>query len=179
MPLTYWLSIFVILAVAESVAFAEPGSPAVSPEEARKAIQDGNVEWGRARVACDKHAFEKLLAPTLYVQLGDRRLSRQQFIDRISSSPPGISLTRFDAHVLTVAPKGGDWVAIILEELEFERKDSQGKTEKEYWVWVTRDGWRKVDGDRWLILYSEEVSHEKCKGPPLAGAARAAVRHVR
>jgi hypothetical protein len=110
------------------------------------------------------------LAPTLYVQVGDRRLNRQQFIDRISSFPPGVTLTRFDARALTVAPNGHDWVAIILERLEYERKDSNGKTEKEYWAWVTRDGWRKVAGDRWLLLYSEEVSHEKWKGtpPPLA-----------
>jgi hypothetical protein len=102
--------------------------------------------------------------------VGDRRLNRQQFIDRISSYPPGVTLTRFDAHVLTVAPNGHDWVAIILEKVEYERKDSSGKTEKEYWTWVTRDDWRKVAGDRWLILYSEEVSHEKWKGtlPPLA-----------
>jgi hypothetical protein len=170
MPLRYWLSAFAILAAIEPVTPAGPGAQAVSHEEARKAIQDGNVEWGRARVAIDKNAFEKMLAPTLYVQVGGRRLSRQQFIDRISSPPPGVTLTRFDARVLTVAPNGHDWVAIILEKIEFERKDASGKTEKEYWAWVTRDGWRKVAGDSWLILSSEEVSHENWKGtpPPLA-----------
>jgi hypothetical protein len=170
MPLRDWLSVFAILAAIEPVTPAGPGAQAVSHEEARKAIQDGNVEWGRARVAIDKNAFEKMLAPTLYVQVGGRRLSRQQFIDRISSPPPGVTLTRFDARVLTVAPNGHDWVAIILEKIEFERKDASGKTEKEYWAWVTRDGWRKVAGDSWLILSSEEVSHENWKGtpPPLA-----------
>jgi hypothetical protein len=170
MPLRYWLSAFAILAAIEPVTPAGPGAQAVSHEEARKAIQDGNVEWGRARVAIDKNAFEKMLAPTLYVQVGGRRLSRQQFIDRISSPPPGVTLTRFDARVLTVAPNGHDWVAIIPEKIEFERKDASGKTEKEYWAWVTRDGWRKVAGDSWLILSSEEVSHENWKGtpPPLA-----------
>ena len=133
-------------------------------------LKAATLSWGKARVAIDKNAFEKMLAPTLYVQVGDRRLNRQQFIDRISSFPPGVTLTRFDARALTVAPNGHDWVAIILERLEYERKDSNGKTEKEYWAWVTRDGWRKVAGDRWLLLYSEEVSHEKWKGtpPPLA-----------
>jgi hypothetical protein len=162
MPLRYWLSVFAILAAIEPVTPAGPGAQAVSHEEARK--------WGRARVAIDKNAFEKMLAPTLHVQVGGRRLSRQQFIDRISSPPPGVTLTRFDARVLTVAPNGHDWVAIILEKIEFERKDASGRTEKEYWAWVTRDGWRKVAGDSWLILYSEEVSHENWKEtpPPLA-----------
>jgi hypothetical protein len=170
MRVGHWPSIFAFLLVAMSVTCVGAGFENASPEEARKAIESGNVQWGRARVAIDKNAFETMLAPTLCVQVGDRRLSRQQFIDRISASPPGVTLTRFDARVLTVAPNGHDWVAIILEKVEYDRKDSSGKTEKEYWAWVTRDGWRKVAGDRWLILYSEEVSHEKWKGtpPPLA-----------
>jgi hypothetical protein len=58
----------------------------------------------------------------------------------------------------------------LAEKLEFERKDASGKTEREYWAWVTVDGWRKVAGDRWLLLYSEEVNQEKWEGtpPPLA-----------
>ena len=48
-------------------------------------------------------------------------------------------------------------VAIMLERLEVERKGADGKTEKEYAAWVTRDDWRKVSNDKWLILYSEEV----------------------
>jgi hypothetical protein len=63
-------------------------------------------------------------------------------------------------------PNGNDWVAIIFETLEFERKDAKGKTEKEYLAAVTRDGWRKVGSDKWMVLYSEEVSHEKRKTPP-------------
>jgi hypothetical protein len=54
-----------------------------------------------------------MLAPDLYVQLSDRRLTRQQFIDRITSCPPGITLTRFDASILTVEPSGDDWVTKI------------------------------------------------------------------
>jgi|SRR5580704_1306429 hypothetical protein len=160
----HWPSMFAFLLIAISVTCVGEGSESASREEARKAIESGNVEWGKARVAIDKNAFEKMLAPTLYVQVGDRRLTRQQFVDRISSYPPGVTLTRFDARVLTVAPNGHDWVAIIFEKLEYELKGSNGKTEKEYWAWVTRDGWRKVAGDKWLMLYSEEVSHEKWKG---------------
>ncbi len=54
-----------------------------------------------------------MLAPDLYVQFSDRRLTRQQFIDRITSYPPGITLTRFDASVLTVEPNGDDWVLLM------------------------------------------------------------------
>ena len=63
-----------------------------------------------------------------------------------------------------------DWVAIILEKIEYERKGPDGKTEKEYAAWVTRDGWRRVSSDEWVILFSEEVGQEHWKGtpPPLA-----------
>ena len=138
---------FALLAVTTPASLVGQSSQTVSRAEARKAIQDGNIAWGKARVAIDKSAFEKMLAPDLYVQLSDRRLTRQQFIDRIASYPPGITLTRFDAGVLTVEPSGDDWAA-----------------------WITRDGWRKVSSDKWLILFSEEVGQEHWKGtpPPLA-----------
>jgi hypothetical protein len=163
------ISTFAFLAVTLPAVLVGQSSQTVSRAEARKAIQEGNIAWGKARVAIDKSVFEKMLAPDLYVQFSDRRLTRQQFINRISSYPPGITLTRFDANVLTVEPSGDDWVAIILEKIEFEHKDSDGKTEKEYAAWITRDGWRKVSSDKWLILFSEEVGHEQWKGsaPPL------------
>lgn len=158
------------LAVALPAALLAQSSQTVSGAEARKVIQDGNIEWGKARVAIDKNTFEKMLAPDSYVQFSDRRLTRQQFIDRISSYPPGVSLTRFDTSVLTVEPNGDDWVAIILEKIEYERKGPDGKTEKEFAAWVTRDGWRKVSSDKWVILFSEEVGQAHWKGtpPPLA-----------
>jgi hypothetical protein len=149
-----------------SVALVGQGSQTESLAEARGVIQDGNIEWGKARVAIDKNTFERMLAPDLYVQYSDRRLTRQQFIDRISSYPPGVSLTRFDASVLTVEPNGDDWVAIILERIEYEKDGPGGKTEKEYAAWVTRDGWRKVSSDKWVILFSEKVGQEHWKGTP-------------
>ena len=105
-------------------------SQTVSLAEARGVIQDGNIEWGKARVAIDKNTFERMLAPDLYVQYSDRRLTRQQFIDRISSYPPGVSLTRFDASVLTVEPNGDDWVAIILERIEYEKDGPAAKPKR-------------------------------------------------
>jgi hypothetical protein len=170
MRLLRWTSTFAFLVVTIPVALVGQGSQAVSRAEARKAIQGGNIEWGKARVATDKNTFEKMLAPDLYVQLSDRRLTRQQFIDHISSYPPGVTLTRFDASVLTVEPNGDDWVALIFEKIEIERKSADGQTEKEYVVSITRDGWRKVSSNKWLALFSEQVSHEHWKGtpPPLA-----------
>jgi hypothetical protein len=166
MLLNHRLTSLAFLLAAMPVTCVAEGSESASHAEARKAIESGNVEWGKARVAIDKATFERMLAPTLYVQVGNRRLTRQQFIDVISSYPPGVKLTRFDARVLTVMPSGNDWVAIIFETLEVERKGSGGKTEKVYLTAVTRDGWRKVSGDKWLVLFSEEISHEKWEGPP-------------
>jgi hypothetical protein len=136
MHLLRWFSMFASLAVTIPVSLAGQGSQTVSRAEARNAIQDGNIEWGKARVALR----------------------------------PGVTLTRFDARVLSVEPKGDDWVAIILEKLEFERKADDGKTERVYAVWVTRDAWRKVSSDKWVFLFSEEVGHEQWQGtiPPLA-----------
>jgi hypothetical protein len=178
MVLGHWLSTIAFLLVALPVTRVAEGSESASQEEARKAIESGNVEWGKARVALDRNTFERMVAPTLYFRVGNRmltrqqfivgnqRLTRDQFIDAISSYPPGVKLTRFDARVLTVMPDGKDWVAIILETLEYERKDSRGKTEKEYWTCVTRDGWRKASDGQWLILFSAEVSREKWEGVP-------------
>ena len=89
MRLLRCISTFALLAVTTPASLVGQSSQTVSRAEARKAIQDGNIAWGKARVAIDKSAFEKMLAPDLYVQLADRRLTRQQFIDRISSYPPG------------------------------------------------------------------------------------------
>jgi hypothetical protein len=131
-------------------------TPRLTPSEARQIIADGNIEWGRARVALDQAAFQKMLAPDFYVQLPDQRMTRQQFLERISSNPPSARLTRFDASVLTVAPSPDGWVAVIQEKLEYERADGKGKT---YSLWITRDGWRKA-GDRWVVTFSEAIGSE-------------------
>ena len=87
-----------LVAVIVTAAAGTQSAPAVSPAEARKAIQ--------ARVALDKNTIERMLAPDLYVQTHDRKLTRQEFIDAIFSRP--YTLTRFDATVLTVEPRGND-----------------------------------------------------------------------
>jgi hypothetical protein len=149
------LTIAALILASAFLSFGSQEASKLSPADARKIISDGNVEWGKARVALDKPTFERMLAPDFYVQLQDRKLTRQEFIDGISSNPPGLKLTRFDASVLTVRPeKDGTWVALIHEKLEFERL---GRTI--YTLWITRDGWKLVDG-RWRILFSEEMGSE-------------------
>ena len=140
-------------------------SPRISITEARKIIADGNREWGRARVALDKPAFERMLAPDFYVQIQGRKLARQEFINGISANPPGSKLMRFDAVVLTVQPTEYGWVALIHEKMEIER--TGGNPEKSYSLWITRDGWKQVDG-RWVIAFSEAVGSEQWRNvkPP-------------
>jgi len=138
--------------------------PAQTPEltiaEARKVIVAGNARWGKARVAIDKKTFEEMLGPDFYAQLQDRRLTRQEFLDRISQNPAGATLTRFDVTVLTVQPTGKSWTAVIAEKLEYDRKRDDGRTEKAYALWVTRDVWQQT-GDKWIILSTEALGTER------------------
>jgi hypothetical protein len=142
-------------------------APAVSSAEARKAIQAGYVEWDKARVAMDKNTIERMLAPDLYVQTPDRKLTRQEFIDAIFSRP--YALTRFDATVLKVEPRGNDWAALVLEKLEGEIKDNSGKTSKIHVMGVARDGWGKLNDNQWTLLWSEQLGQQRWKGesPPI------------
>ena len=148
-----------LLAVIVTAAAGTQSAPAVSPAEARKAIQ--------ARVALDKNTIERMLAPDLYVQTPDRKLTRQEFIDAIFSRP--YTLTRFDATVLTVEPRGNDWSVLIFEKVEVETKDKDGKTSKGYRVLVSRDGWRKLNDNQWILLSSEVLGQQRwTERPPIA-----------
>ena len=135
-----------LAAIVTATAWAQ-SAPAVSSAEARKPIQ--------ARVALDKNTIERMLAPDLYVQTPDRKLTRQEFIDAIFSRP--YSLTRFDATVLTVEPRGNDWAVLVFEKLEGQLKDKSGKTSKIYIWGVARDGWGQRNDNQWTVLFSEEL----------------------
>ena len=76
-----------LLAVIVTATAGAQSGPAVSWAEARKAIQAGYVDWDKARVAMDKNTIERMLAPDLYLQTPDRKLTRQEFIDAIFSRP--------------------------------------------------------------------------------------------
>ena len=131
--------------------------------EARAAIAEGNRAWGKARVAFDGAAYEKMLAPDFYLALPEGKHSRQEFIQMISDRSSPAKLVRFDASVLTVQPSGADWVAVIQEKLEYEFTAADGKLHKAYSLWITRDGWRKT-ADRWVITYSEAIGTESWRG---------------
>jgi hypothetical protein len=149
-----------LLAVIVAAAAWAQSAPAVSPAEARKAIQ--------ARVAMDKNTIDRMLAPDLYVQTPDRKLTRQEFIDAIFSRP--YALTRFDATVLTVEPRGNDWAVLVFEKLEGQLKDKSGKTSKIYIWGVARDGWGRRNDNQWTVLFSEELGGPQISEeiPPIA-----------
>jgi hypothetical protein len=148
---------------------ASPADDGVTVAEARRVIEEGNLAWGRARVTIDQEAFERALAATFYAKLPERRLTRAEFIERITHFPAG-RITRFDPMVLTVQREGDTWVAIIMEKLECDRPGVDGKLAKGYTLAVTRDGWKKM-GTEWKILFSELISAEMWRDgsrPPMA-----------
>jgi ketosteroid isomerase-like protein len=154
-----------LLAVIVTAAAGAQSAPAVNSTEARKAIEAGYTEWAKARVALDMNTIERMLAPDFYFQLPDRKLTRQEFIDRMHS----FKITRFDASVLTVEPRGNDWSVVISAKVEEETKDEHGKTSKVYIMLVARDGWRKSNDNQWTLLSSEPLGRQRWQeSPPVA-----------
>lgn len=160
------LAALVLSCARPPLASAAGPEGGLSRAEARRLVVDLNKEWGKARVAFDRPTFERMLAPDFYVQLPDRKITRQEFLDEISTPSPRAKLTRFDVEVLTVAPDGDGLVAVIEEKLEFVPADGKPKA---YSLWVTRDRWKKL-GDRWVALSSEAIGSELWRDgerPPL------------
>src|ERR1041385_8078183 len=153
-----------LLAVIVTAAAAAQSAPAVNSTEARKAIEAGYAEWVKARIALDMNTIERMLAPDFYFQLPDRKLTRQEFIDRVHTN----KITRFDESVLTVEPKSNDWSVHIFVKVEVETKDKDGKTSKGYRVLVSRDGWRKLNDNQWILLSSEVLGQQRwTERPPI------------
>jgi len=143
--------------------------PAPDWAAARQAIAEGNRVWGKARVAADRATFDRMLLPDAFVQIGEHRISRQEFIDQISTNPPGVKLLRFVASVLTVTPEGDHWNAIIEEKMEYERPGAYGKPERRYALWITNDVW-KQSGTQWQVASSTAVGSEVWHSvPPIPG----------
>src|SRR5579859_5849460 len=154
-----------LLAVIVTAAAGAQSAPAVSPAEARKAIEAGYIEWAKARVALDMNTIERMLAPDFYFQTPDRKHTRQEFIDSMHS----LKIARFDASVLTVEPRGNDWSVVISEKGEVETKDKDGNTCKVYIMLVARDGWRKLNDNQWTLLSSEPLGQQRWQeSPPIA-----------
>lgn len=74
---------------------------------------------------------------------------------------PYLKITRFDASVLTVEPRGNDSSVLIFAKVEVETKDKDGKTSKGYRVLVARDGWRKLNDNQWTLLSSEPPGQQR------------------
>ena len=154
-----------LLAVIVTAAAGAQSAPAVSPDEARTAIQAGYAEWVKARLALDMNTVERLLAPDFYFQLPDQKLTRQEFIERVRTS----KITRFEENVLTVEPVGNDWSVHVFLKVEAETKDKDGKTSKGYRVLVSRDGWRKVNDNQWVLISSQVLGQQRWQErPPIA-----------
>ena len=151
-----------LLAVNVTAAAWAQSAPAVNPAEARKAIEAGYVEWAKARVALDMNTIERMLAPDFYFQAPDRKRTRQEFIDSMHS----LKITRFDASVLTVEPRGTDWSVVVSEKGEIEIKDDHGKTSTVYIMLVARDGWRKLNDNQWTLLSSEPLGQQRWQERP-------------
>jgi hypothetical protein len=154
-----------LLAVIVTATAGAQSAPAVSSTEARKAIEVGYAEWAKARAVLDMNTIERILAPDFYFQNPDRKYTRQEFIDTM----PKLKITRFDASVLTVEPRGNEWSVLIFEKGEVETKDKDGKTSKGYIVLVARDGWRKLNDNQWTLLPSEPLGQQRwTETPPIA-----------
>jgi len=154
-----------LLLVFVTAAAGAQSAPAVSSDEARKAIQAGYAEYAKARLTQDVNTVERILAPDFYFQNPDRKYTRQEFIDTV----PKLKITRYDASVLTVEPKGNDWSVLISAKVEVETKDKDGKTSKSYRVLVARDGWRKLNDSQWALVSSELLGQQRWQeSPPIA-----------
>ena len=145
-----------VLAVIATATAGAQSAPAVSPAEARKAIQLGYAEWTKARVALDMNTIDRMLAPDFYFQTPEKTVTRKEFIE----SMPSLRITRFDGSVLTVEPKGNDWSVVVFEKGEVETKGKDGKPSKVYIVLVARDGWRKSSDNQWTLLSSEPLDQQ-------------------
>ncbi len=145
-----------LVALIVTAAAGAQSAPAMNSTEARKAIEAAYVVFGKAAVGpMDKNTMEKMLAPDLYVQAKTRRATRQEYLDYLYTRP--LTLTRFDATVLTVEPKDNDWAVLVFEKLEGQLKHKDGKTSKIYIWGVARDGWGLRNDNQWTVLYSEQL----------------------
>ena len=158
-----------LVALILTAAAGAQSAPAMNSTEARKEIEAAYIVFGKAAVGpMDKITMEKMLGPDLYVQTATRRATRQEYLDYLYTRP--LTLTRFDATVLTVEPRGNDWAVLVFEKLEGQLKDKNGKTSKIYIWGVARDGWGKRNDNQWTVLFSEELGGPQISEelPPIA-----------
>ncbi len=126
---------------------------------ARKEITSAYERWGKAREEVDTKVFQEMLGDDFYAQIGSQKVARAEFIKMVSEMPEGVKLVRFSSQVLTVNPKGVEWIAVITEKLEFVSAGPNGKPQKLYALWITRDGWQKRNG-KWQVNFTEAIGSE-------------------
>lgn len=88
----------------------------------------------------------------------------------VLAPPPGVTVTRFEARVLTMQPDSTAWVAVIQEKLEFTRRGDDGTVDRRSALWVIKDRWERA-GDQWQLVLGEVVGNETWRGgarPPFA-----------
>jgi hypothetical protein len=117
-------------------------------------------------VALDMNTIEKMLAPDFLLP-NSRPKTNTAGVYRSHAFP---QITRFDASVLTVEPRGNDWSVFVFVKGEVETKDNRGKTSKGYIVLVARGGWRKLNDNQWTLLWSEQLGQQLWEEqiPPIA-----------
>ena len=158
-----------LLLLAAAAASGAPARLALAPTQAisKSAVRDELMAvhdaWDAARTGFDGAAFERMLAPDFWVQIGPQKMTREQFIALISQRQPGALLKRFESDILTLTRSGDAWEAVVEEKLEVELTGPDGKAQTGYSLWITKDRFRK-DGERWLVLSSEAVGTESWGG---------------
>lgn len=157
--------LLLVALLAATPLLRSPSTPAPfqSPTEVRDELAAVGAQWDAARTSFDVAAFERMLAPDFWVQIGSEKIPRAQFIDMISKSRPEARLVRFESRILTLTREKDVWAAVVLEKLEAEVKGADGKTGKNYSLWVTRDRFRK-DAQGWTCLSSEALGSESWSG---------------
>ena len=124
--------------------------------------------WGAARVARDREAIERVLAPEFHARLLDgRKISRERFVRDVTTPGRTSELRRFDAEVLTVQRGVDEWTVVITEKLEALAPDAEHVACS---LWVTRDECRR-EGEHWVVTSSEVLGSQAWapgEEPPLA-----------
>jgi len=144
-------------------------TPAPDISSIRKELNEQYKNWRTVRLNYDRPAMESILSPDFYAVLPDKRLTRKEFIDAIATKSDRVTLLRFDSHILTVTPKDGAWITVITEKLEVTFTDKTGKKRRGSSYWVTRDGWRKENG-QWHAFFTESIGNENWRDvkPPFS-----------
>ena len=154
-----WLALAPAVLLLPLVPLALRAAPRDRLAEVRDELVQVNADWDRARLAFDRAAFERMLAPDFHVRIGEQTLTRAQFVEEVSRKRPELALTRFETSLLTLAAEGSDWVAVVSEKMEAETPVAGGAPRTSYSLWITRDRFRK-EGERWTILSSEAIGFE-------------------